>query len=182
MTKEQLIYSLETKELKLSFWDKLTHYGIVLFLFFIPSVFIFLRLKDYFNGTPKAFKNAELWFMIIPTLLGLLFYKFQKKRLKFKSIKTELTREELDPIIEQVANELKWTPYIVNKKMIIAKTYPSFMSGSWGEQITILFDKDSVLVNSICDPDKRSSVVSMGRNTQNEKTLLERIKTVTNTQ
>ncbi|WP_136668314.1 hypothetical protein [Flavobacterium sp. H122] len=86
-----------------------------------------------------------------------------------------MTREELDPIIEKVAKELEWTSYVVNKKMIIAKTHPNFFSGSWGEQITILFDKNQVLVNSICDPDKRSSVVSMGRNTKNMNRLIEEI-------
>jgi hypothetical protein len=87
-----------------------------------------------------------------------------------------LTREELDSVVEKVANELKWIPYVMDKKVIIAKTHPSFFSGSWGEQITILFDKNRVLVNSICDPDKRSSVVSMGRNKQNMSRLIEEIK------
>ena len=86
-----------------------------------------------------------------------------------------MTREELDPIFEKVAKELEWTLYVNNKKMIIAKTHPSFFSGSWGEQITILFDKNRVLVNSICDLEKRSSVVSMGRNKKNMNRLIDEI-------
>ena len=58
----------------------------------------------------------------------------------------------------------------------MAKTHPSFSSGSWGEQITILFDNRTILVNSICDLDKKNSVVSMGRNKQNENTLINEIK------
>jgi hypothetical protein len=118
----------------------------------------------------------KILFMVIPIILGLLFYRLQRNRLKFKSISTQLTREELDSVVEKVANELKWIPYVMDKKVIIAKTHPSFFSGSWGEQITILFDKNRVLVNSICDPDKRSSVVSMGRNKQNMSRLIEEIK------
>ena len=113
--------------------------------------------------------------MIIPAILGILFYRLQKRRLKFKSIDTKLTRDELGPIIEKVAKELEWTPFVNNKKIIIAKTHPSFFSGSWGEQITILFDKNRILVNSICDPDKRSSVVSMGRNKKNMNRLIKEI-------
>lgn len=175
MTNEQIKYSIETSEMKLGNWDKFTHYEIVGFLFFIPAMFMFLHLKDYFQGTPRPFREGEIWFMIIPSILGLLFYRLQKNRLKFKSIDTNLTREEIDPIIERVANELEWTPYVINEKIIIAKTRPSFFSGSWGEQITILFDKNRILVNSICDPDKRSSVVSMGRNKRNMNRLIEEI-------
>ncbi|MDP3393032.1 hypothetical protein [Sediminibacterium sp.] len=176
MTKEQIKYSIETGEMKLGNWDKFTHYGIVGFLFFIPSVLIFLHLKDYFQGIPKPFRESEIWFVIIPFILGLLFYRLQRSRLKFQTIDTHLTREEFDPIIEKVAKELEWTPHVMNKNVIIAKTHPSFFSGSWGEQITILFDKNRILVNSICDPDKRSSVVSMGRNKQNMSRLIEEIR------
>ena len=53
----------------------------------------------------------------------------------------------------------------VNKKNIVkAYTYPSFFSGSWGEMITIIFDDDQVMINSICNPDAQSSMSSMGRN------------------
>jgi hypothetical protein len=176
MTNEQIKYSIEKGEMKLGNWDKFTHYGIVGFLFFIPALFIFFHLKDYFEGQPKPFHENEILFMVIPIILGLLFYRLQRNRLKFKSISTQLTREELDSVVEKVANELKWIPYVMDKKVIIAKTHPSFFSGSWGEQITILFDKNRVLVNSICDPDKRSSVVSMGRNKQNMSRLIEEIK------
>ena len=176
MTKEQVKYSIETKELKLGNWDKLSHYGIVLFLFFIPAMFIFFHLKGYFEGTPKPFKQIEIWCMIIPTLIGILFYRIQLNRLKFKPIQTNLTRDEIEKIIEKVAKELEWHPHIVDEKFIVAKTHPGFLSGSWGEQITVLFDRNQVLVNSICDPDKKSSIVSMGRNIQNEKKLIEEIK------
>ena len=138
-----------------------------------------MHLKDYLAGTPKPFRQEEIWFMIIPILIGILFYRIQRNRLKFKSITTNLTREELDAIIEKVALELEWHPYLIKEKFIVAKTHPGFSSGSWGEQITIIFDENLVLVNSVCDPDKKSSVVSMGRNRQNEKKLLEEIKKAT---
>ena len=176
MTNEQIKYSIETGEMKLGNWEKFTHYAIVGFLLIIPTMLIFFHLKDYFQGTSRPFREGEIWFMIIPSILGLLFYRLQKKRLKFKHIDTKLTREEIEPIIEKVANELEWIPFVKNKKIIIAKTFPSFFSGSWGEQITILFDENRILVNSICDPKQRSSVVSMGRNKKNMKRLIEEIK------
>lgn len=176
MTNDQIKYSIETGELKLGNWHKFTHYGIVGFFLIFPAMFVFFRLKEYLEGTSKPFMEFEFWFSVIPAILGLMFYRLQRNRLKFKIIHTNLTREEIDPIIEKVANELQWIIVIDNKKAIIAKTQPSFFSGSWGEQITILFDGKKTLVNSICDPDKKSSVVSMGRNKQNMNKLVEEIE------
>jgi hypothetical protein len=77
----------------------------------IPAFFIFFQLKDYYQGTSIPFlREGGIWFMIIPSILGLLFYRLQKSRLKFKSIDTKLTRDELELIIEKLANELEWTP------------------------------------------------------------------------
>lgn len=176
MTDEQIKYSLHTGELKISNRDKFSHYGIVGFLLIIPTTFLFLFTKDYFQGTEKSIKEGEIWFIIIPSIHAFLFYKLQKKRLKFKSIETNLTRDELDIMIENVAKKLEWHPYFINERVFIAKTFPSFLSGSWGEQITILFDKNRILVNSICDPEKNSSVVSMGRNKEHINTFVQEIK------
>ncbi|MFN8712784.1 MAG: hypothetical protein ACK5Z2_08015 [Bacteroidota bacterium] len=176
MTNEQIKYSIETGELKLGNWDKLTHYGIVLMCFLIPATIIFLHLKDHFEGTLKPIREGLIWFLIIPPILGIIFYRIQKERLKFKTIDTQLTREQLDLIVENVANELEWIPIFANEKVIVVKTSPGFFSGSWGEQITILFDNKRILVNSICDPDKQSSLVSMGRNKKNMNRLIEEIK------
>src|SRR5690606_24768743 len=151
MTNEQIKYSINTGEMKLGNWDKFTHYGIVYSLFIIPVMLFFFYLEDYFQGTARTIREVEIWFIIIPSILGVLFYRLQKSRLKFKSIETKLTRDELGLIIEKVANELEWTPYVNNNKIIIAKTHPSFFSGSGGEQITILCDKHRVLINSIRD-------------------------------
>ena len=176
MTSEQIKYGLENQELKLSNWDKFSHYGIVGFCFIFPLTLTFLHLKDYFENTAKPVKTGEIWFFTIPTLMGILFYYLQKNGLKFKEVRTDLKKSELNKIIEKVANELEWNLSFSNSKAIVAKTYPGFLSGSWGEQITILFDNGKVLVNSICDPAKRSSITSMGRNKQNENKLIEEIK------
>ena len=91
-------------------------------------------------------------------------------------VDTKLDRDQLNRIIELTGEELKWMPFYVDDQIIIAKTFPGFWSGSWGEQITIMFDNGRILMNSICDPDKKSSVFSNGRNTKNINLLVERVK------
>ncbi len=78
MTNEQIKHSIETDEIKLGIWKKFSHYEIVGFLFIIPITLIFINLKDYFQGNPKPFREGEILFIIIPSILGLLFYLLQK--------------------------------------------------------------------------------------------------------
>lgn len=176
MTEEDIRHSIEKNEVKLTFWGKIIHYGVVGYLLFIMAMSVFLQLTNTVNGPAKPITEGEIWFFI--TLLPVIFfiYKLQRRRLKFKSVETNLKRKEINDIIREVALELKWTLESVNENYIVAKTHPGFFSGSWGEQITIIFDQNRVLVNSICDPDKRSSVTSMGRNRRNENKLMNEIK------
>ncbi len=179
MTEEQITQSLEAKELKLVGWRKYTHYSIVGFFFLIAAFVLILDLKDILSSTARGLEQMwvfQLVFLIVPLGLGLLYYKIQRNKLKFRIVKTNLTREELEKIIQQVSSELKWLVIAIDNKVIEAKTSPGFLSGSWGELITILFDKQTVLVNSICDPDKRASVVSFGRNKRNTDRLIEEIE------
>lgn len=180
MTSEQIQHAIDTGELKLQGWRKFTHYGIVVFIFFIPSLHIFSYLKDYFQGTPITTENSELWFIGVCMLIGVFFYILQKRRLKFQAVATKLTTDEIHEIIDKVSKILKWELAIVKDGVVVAKTHPSFLSGSWGEQITIIIDTNKVLVNSICDPDERSSVVSMGRNRRNVNRLISQIAKASN--
>ncbi len=176
MTPEQYKDSVATGKLQLDWRDKRTHYLIVAFLL-LPPVFVtpFL-IYDYFQKISSPLEDNSLLIISIPTALGFLFYWIQKSRLEFQIINTSLGREELLNLINQVSEELKWVPSYYKKDIFIAKTEPGFFSGGWGERITILFDKQNIMINSICDPDKRHSVTSMGRNSENENTLIEKIK------
>ena len=176
MTEEQIRRSIEQNRLQLNGWLKFDHYCVVWSILFIPAIFLYFHLKDYWQGKPAPFNKFEMGFIAVTLFLAGVFYYIQHKRLRFKSVKTRLRREQLDSVIEKVAEELKWIPERIDDKVIIAKTHPGFFSGSWGEHITILFDGNRVLVNSICDPEKRCSVLAMGRNKRNERRLLEAIE------
>jgi len=175
MTTDQIEYSIREQKLKLDFYGNFSHYGIVAFLLILPITLIVIHLRNYFMESPNILKDGEFLFLSFPSALAFLFYILQKSRLKFKVIQTKLSQHELEPIIKKVAKELGW--HITSKKgqYIEAKTFPGFFSGSWGEHITIIFDHDKVLVNSICDISKQPSVVSFGRNKKNVNKLIAEI-------
>ena len=181
MTEDIFNRSIETQELHLAGLEhKLMHYGIVGFLLITPLTLTAFHFIDYFNSGSTNFKDGEVWFLFLPSVLAIIFYVIQKKRLKFKIVKTSLNAEQLKGIINEVAKDLKWVRMSSSTKTYIAKTLPGFFSGSWGEQITVLFYNETVLINSICDPDRRPSVVSMGRNRENENTLADKINEANN--
>ena len=96
--------------------------------------------------------------------------------MKFKVIQTNLSKEKLLEIIKETGNELEWRTEKKTNDYFINVTNPKWCSGSWGERITIIIDNNRILINSICDPDKKSSVISAGRNKKNVNTLIQNIK------
>ena len=88
---------------------------------------------------------GDLFVILFCSILGIIFFREQHYQLKFKIVETNLSRATLNSIIEKVGNDLGWQLYFVNDKVIVAKTHPQIFSGSWGEQITILFDRNKVL-------------------------------------
>ena len=109
MTSEKVKYGLENRELKLSFWEKVQHYGIVGFCFIIPATLTFMYLKDYFENSHKPIKSGEIWFLIIPALLGIIFFYFISCSLfPTKRDQNNLTPEK---------------PRILSKFVIFTKTY-----------------------------------------------------------
>lgn len=173
MGEDLLEKSKVTGELQLDFGDKLTHFSIVIFsfafAFFVPLMVLLYQLFD-----PAGIKNyGVLWFSPIFAAVGLIFYFIQKKRLKLTSIKTNISKGDFDKIIEKISGKYRWQLLTNNSKVVIAKT--PFSGSSWGEQITIIFNGNSLLVNSICDPDKRTSVASYGKNAQNVQLIIKAI-------
>ena len=159
-----------TKRLKLSFWDTLSHYIIALFLLLPIIVTIPDFIEIYILNSYSGFRSSrELLRVNTPfIILSVLFYFIQYYKLKFKVVETSLSRNKIHDVILKTADELDWITEIDNTEMMQFKTYPSFWSGSWGEQITIVYDSNRLLINSICDPKSRLSVFSMGRNRRNE--------------
>lgn len=174
--KKNIEHLILTEKLQLSRREKLKHFQVVLFLLLITIFCAFILIKIFIDKPTRPLDAELILTVCIPAILTIFFYKLQKGRLKFKTVTTKLSYKELNQIVEKVAAKLEWAIYTKKSKIIIAKTHPGFFSGSWGEEITIIFDINRILVNSICDLSKRTSLTSMGRNQENMNTLIEEIK------
>jgi hypothetical protein len=176
MTKEDFKKSIVTGELQLTKLEWRKHFEPVGFMCIFPLMFTAFFVKDYIDGKTKLFPFDMFLFISIPTIMAIGIYFLQKHRLKFKTVTTSLNHKRITQIIEKVATDLEWDIYHQQNDVILADTNPDFLSGSYGEQITILLDGNKVYINSICDLRKRIAVISMGRNRQNINTLIYEIQ------
>jgi hypothetical protein len=179
MTNEHIIIMNNTKRLKLTIIQTLTHYGIVLYLIFIVSLTVWSLVEMYLTGTYTGAMTAdELFNSSLPFLgLSIIFAIIQYRRLNFREIQVSYTDEQFQEAIERTVNDLKWKVER-NNKIFFRAFRPWNWTGSWGEMVTIIKDKDRLLINSICDPDHMSSVTSYGWNRRNIKTFLKNLSDV----
>lgn len=168
-----------TKRLKLTTLQTLTHYGIVLFMLFIASLTVWSLIEIYFTETYNGVRTAdELIKSSLPFLgFAIIFAIIQYRRLNFQEFQVSYTDEQFQEAIKRTVNDLKWK-IESNNKTFFRAFRPWNLTGSWGEMVTIIKDKDQLLINSICDPNHMSSVVSYGWNKRNTKTFLKNLSDV----
>jgi hypothetical protein len=169
--------SVASRQVQLiGYWQYFSYYLFAFLLFFMPVTILLAHLAFYLYDKSTAFQEGELWGIIITLILSVITYVIKRRNLKFRVIQTKLNHLQLKEILIQVARQLKWTFVSSTDNVFVAKTNPGFFSGSLGEQIIVLFYQDSVFVNSISDPDKRPAMGSWFRNSENEETLIDKIR------
>jgi len=158
-------YILENEKLKLGFWDILNYYPSIIFsLITLPLMILSLIDKHW----------GSFIFISFLFSISLLGYLSKKRYLKFTTLKTNLDIKTINKIIKDVVLSNNWRIKEKKDNFIILTTRGSAVS--WGEEITILFDKDRVLINSINDLDKKQIMVSGKRNKNNINKLVEAIE------
>ena len=169
MTQFEIQRMIDTNTLILSRWQIFWHYSIIPFLLIAPAMTTVDVFKYYVTHTYNSTNPIDLEFGYMWVLLAVIFFFIQRHRLRFKIINVSINSDTFHNTVKQTAKELEWDITQMTNSFVIAKS--SFSWRSWGEQITIIHDKDKILFNSICDPDNRPSVASFGMNKINRKTF-----------
>ncbi len=162
----------ESKRLKLTTIQTLTHFGVVLFSLFIALMMGWIMIQ---GETVDELTKVPLFFL----LLSIFFFFVQYRRLKFREFHLRYTEHQFQEAVKRTTNELEWS--IDSKSETFFRAYRSSnWTGSWGEMITIIKEKDRLFINSICDPNKASSIASYGWNRTNIKTFTKNLTDVLN--
>ncbi len=161
------------QRLRLSGFQLFQHYAVVPFLLITPALYCWFAVRHYVFSLSTASRHpSELLTLAIPSaVLAILFYFIQKHLLRFQEYPILASSSAFHKALERTASELGWR--IANNTQHILQAHrPWNWSGSWGETITIRRYKDKILINSICDPYVRPSVVSFGWNRRNVDTFI----------
>ena len=177
MTSAQVSKSIKRHSLELTLSEKLVHYepcilclGIFLCLL---GLFVFVsEIKD-------VLIDDFLWLYWFFGGIGSALYFCQRSRLKLRRFKTRLPYKLIIDVIAQLSIQQDWQVVEVGTNFIIVKSGFSFSHNSWGERMTILFDKNLLFVNSINDPNKRASLTK-GRNKENIEAIIKEIQRTEN--
>lgn len=171
---EFALFVLKTKRVPLTFGWALTHYGASIISFVFPSIFIIVDIYQYILYS-KAIQQTTLWISVAFISLGIILWRWQKKKLYFKEFKTSLEKEEIFNALVEVGEQKEWTFDYVGGDCLVIHTNPKFPVPSWGEQIFVVFDDGCVWINSVCDLNKRASLTSFGRTKRNIQTVKDAI-------
>ncbi|HMG88802.1 MAG TPA: hypothetical protein VK589_02045 [Chryseolinea sp.] len=173
----------EDGRLKLTFSQTIDHYFIVVFLLIVPGLTVHNIYKIYVTHTYEGVRSAgELLATSVPFfILAIAFIFIQKNGLKFQVIKTRYTDEEFQEAVKRTIADLKWQ--VEHNEKDFFRAYRRWdWAASWGEMITIVKEKDQLFINSICDPNKPSSVTSWGWNKKNIEVFRNNLTHVVNGQ
>lgn len=152
-----------------------THYGFSLFLLMIPFVFFCVNLYVCVIEDGTLFFPL-FWCGALPLVLAYVSYRNQRKKLNFEPIVTTLSIEQIQQAITEVAQQNDWIIDHIDNHCFAAHTSRSFPSLSWGEQVFVVFDKETVWVNSVNDLNKKSVACSFGYTKKNIHLLREAIE------
>jgi hypothetical protein len=110
-------------------------------------------------------------------ILTIAFYHIQKKQLRIKEINIKFTEKEFQEAVQRTVTENGWQ--IENNKDNLFRAFHSWdMVGGFGEMITIMWERDRLFLNSICNPNITSSFLSFGWNTKNIDIFLKNLNDV----
>ena len=159
----------ENGMIQLSKWQRFWHFYVVIFLCIIPVLLTYDLAVDYFKGSSVHKSYPAIYFVLgyAPLLMAIILFFIQLRRLRFSIIPVSVDVETFHESVKATAKELHWEILEKKSSLIVAKS--GFSWQSWGERITIVRKKDSILFNSICDPDNKTSIASWGRNKKNRE-------------
>ncbi len=153
LTKEQVQKIKERKRVKLTFTQWLVHYSVVIFLLAIP-VPIGLDLVEIHitNNYTGVRTTAELTITTIALLLPAILFAFiQHDKLNFRDIPLSCSDEQFAEAIARSKAKYQW--HTVQETKNIFRAWRVADHGDSNELLTVINDKDRILINSITNPD-----------------------------
>lgn len=146
MTKKELVQHIKQTGKFVRTYDDYTSYFI--FVFPISIGFIgFSMIYNYFKFHSEiTLLLVAILFISMAFLFGFHINRRLKENITFESIST--TNHDIDTIAEKLKKNFKGIEIKVNHNLGVIEAYTKMTGFSWGEKLTLIIDKNSILINS----------------------------------
>lgn len=155
MNEENARAAIKSSRLRLKGLQLFNYYGPCISFATVPILF------PLFGPVDDVVFPIIIIFSILAVVAGFVQYN----GLKLHQFALEVHKTEALAKLEDFAQERKWFVFKPTDNVIEMVTPMNFLN--WGQRITVIFDENKVLVNSICDPSKKMALTSWGQNYSN---------------
>lgn len=163
----------QTRRLKLTVSQTFTHYFIVLFLCLVPLVTLWDFIKMCFGTYHRDQSATELITESLPFIaFAIIAFLIQRRRLKFRVIHILNSDDEFHEAVMRTRTTLQWDVAINESNFVLAFRSQHFFTNNWGDMITIIRDGNTLLLNSISDPNKKPVFFSFSWDKKNINVFL----------
>ncbi|WP_040254391.1 hypothetical protein [Psychroserpens mesophilus] len=139
----------------------------------LPALYFYWVLESLLNKNQIVFERMinGIGLIIIFIIVSIIIFIYKYQNLKFKTLEFRISVKQFHEVVELTKSELKWT--ILTKKDNYIFAYSKKSMFSWGEQITIIREKNHILINSIC---KTHNTSLFGNNQRNIESFERNLK------
>lgn len=121
------------------------------FIFIFPLTFIFIGLSMFYNYLKFDTDLNILLVSLTLISLGAYFFYFTAKQLRHNTrfVRVDLrSNETIESVAEKIETHFKLRGVHVDKELGLIEAYTKWSAFSWGEKMTLIIEKNSVLLNS----------------------------------
>ncbi len=167
---------IERKRLNLSLSEYFLHYSAGIGISIIPIINGYFLTLYFFNGEKekleRVIEGIELPLLLLVISIGIFIKKY--KNLGFKEYNIEIDNEKFNRVIKLTSKELNWNKITQNENCYQGLSESSLIG--FGEKVTIVKNKNFILMNSIENPNNWWSNFSFGRNRKNKDAFEKNLK------
>jgi len=172
MDKKQIDFIKTNKRFQKD-WDYYSNY----FIFIFPLGIMFIGFSMIYSVI--KFGNSDLLvfglgFVIISIGFGIFTLQRLIDVLRFECVDMGFNKMEIDKLAQKIQGRFKIKSIVIDDKSQFIRIYTKWSAFSWGEEITLIFDNNQILINS--RPTSIRQPVTIYKDRQNIKIIKELIK------
>lgn len=154
---------------KIGSFEWLNFFGLPTFLILVSFFFLYSYLKDVTNHDSQIFLIS----FVLTFFIGIVSYRVQLERLKFKILKTSKELETLKDEVRELLTDNNWEIDYDNKNFLQATFRGNILNL---DMLTLRYGKSEIKWNVIHHPQSHNFIATLFSLNRQGKKIIEKIK------